>query len=327
MGMGGGSRRADAVTMTIQPYQRCSGLFPVWRAAPTGAADGMGHRGRSRPRPGFALVELLVVMAIIGTLSGLLLTAVSRVREAARRVQCSNNLKQMGLGVGSYESSRRSFPPGSDQIPSPPLAPTGTQHAWSSFLLPHIEEQSLAATIDYKAPWNAPGRNAAAADIVIPLYVCPSGMLSFKGKQDYGGISGTFIVPTGRRVPLPDALSCGTIVSVTKTGQWGIRPAEVIDGLSSTLLIGEAVDRAINPGLKFDGPDHVSWAWGANRITQNTSFINNPFEPSIRSHHIGGAFAAFADGHCAFLDGMMDPDVLFALCTRNGGESNAPGGN
>ena len=67
-----------------------------------------------------------MVMAIIGTLSGLLLTAVSRVREAARRVQCSNNLKQMGLGVGSYESSRRSFPPGSDQIPTPPLAPTGT---------------------------------------------------------------------------------------------------------------------------------------------------------------------------------------------------------
>ena len=89
---------------------------------------------------GFALVELPVVMAIIGTLAGLILPAISQARETARKTECVNNLQQMTLGVCAYESARRVFPPGVDAIPAGEALPYGTQHAWSSFILPSIEE-------------------------------------------------------------------------------------------------------------------------------------------------------------------------------------------
>jgi len=124
---------------------------------------------------GFALVELLVVMAIIGTLAGLILPAISQARETARKTQCVNNLKQMTLGVCAYESARRVFPPGVDAIPAGDALPYGTQHAWSSFILPYIEEQVLASTIHYKASWNGPGANATD-------YFQPSGRLVFPAR-------------------------------------------------------------------------------------------------------------------------------------------------
>lgn len=276
---------------------------------------------------GFSLVELLVVISIIGTLGGLLLSAVSRVREAGRRVQCSNNLKQSSLGACAYQSSRRTFPPGADAIAAGPSLPSGTQHAWSSFILPQIEEQAIASSIDYRALWNAPGNNAAAAERSVSSYICPSGALFFPGKQDYGGISGTHIIPSGMESFLPNANSCGTMIVVTEAGRWGITPSQISDGLSNTLLIAESVDRARPAELVGDGPNHLPWAWGANAFSQNARFINASGEMCIRSNHIGGAYGSFADGHCAFLDETIDPDVLAAICTRDGGEMNAAGSN
>jgi len=282
------------------------------------------HDHFRRPR-GFALVELLVVVAIIGTLSGLLLSAVSHVREAGRKLQCSNNLKQMTLGVCAYQASRRTFPPGTEAIPAGPALPGGTECAWSSFILPQIEEAAIAAQIDYGARWDAPGANATAANLMIPTYVCPSGVLFFPGKQDYGGIAGTYIIPSGMDRPAPDAHFSGTLIPVVSATRRGVMPSEVLDGLSSTLLVAESVDRGHPPQWSAGGPDHLPWAWGANIIYQNAPFINSKDELCIRSNHIGGAFGAFADGHVRFLDENLDTDVLAALCTRSGGETNTAG--
>ncbi len=280
------------------------------------------HDPSRHPR-GFALVELLVVLAIIGTLSGLLLSAVSHVREAGRKLQCSNNLKQMSLGVCAYEASRRTFPPGVDAIAAGPSLPFGTQHAWSSFILPQIEEQAIASSINYRTLWNALGGNADAASHSIPLYICPSGSVFFPGKQDYGGISGTHIVPTGQQWPAANPSFNGIIIAATSAGLWGVSPSQVIDGLSRTLLIGEAVDRGSPVGTDTSGIENLVWAWGTNTFAQNATFINSTTGQGLRSHHVGGAYGSFADGRCTFLDETMDPDVLAAICTRDGGESKA----
>ena len=144
-------------------------------------------RRRSRgSRVGFSLVELLAVVAVIGTLVSLSLPAVQHAREAARRTSCSNNLHQMGLALSGYEAARRSFPPGDDAI-------TFRHHAWSSFILPYLEEGNLGHRVDYSRRWNAVGGNADLADQVVSTYICPSGMERFPGKQDYGGILGTSV--------------------------------------------------------------------------------------------------------------------------------------
>ena len=268
-----------------------------------------------------------MVMAIVGTLSGLLLTAVSQVREAGRRLQCSNNIKQATLGVCTYQAAQRSFPPGKEAAPAGAALPGGTEHAWSSFILPQIEEQAIASRIDYLARWDAPGENSTAASRTIRTYICPSGLLTFPGKQDYGGIAGTYIIPSGMEQPASGPHSSGTLIPVVSLGRRGVLPSEVLDGLSSTLLVAESVDRGRPPGWSGGGPDHLPWAWGANVIYQNAPFINARDEQGIRSNHIGGAFGAFADGHCRFLDENLDADVLAAICTRSGGELNTGGAN
>ena len=107
---------------------------------------------RKNARSGFTLVELLVVIAIIGILVGLLLPAVQAAREAARRMQCSNNIKQLALALHNYESAHKSFPPGSISPrlsgTYPPTAPGTNQartagYSWSMFILPYIEQSAI----------------------------------------------------------------------------------------------------------------------------------------------------------------------------------------
>jgi prepilin-type N-terminal cleavage/methylation domain-containing protein len=121
-------------------------------------------------RRAFTLVELLVVIAILGTLIGLTLPAIQSVRESARRSQCKNNLKSMGIALLAYESSNQAFPPGDDAV-------TRRYHAWSSFILPFLDQDSVARQIDYRKAWNAPGGNDVISDVVLPVYVCPTGMV------------------------------------------------------------------------------------------------------------------------------------------------------
>lgn len=133
-------------------------------------------------RPGFTLVELLVVIAIIGILVGLLLPAVQAAREAARRMQCQNNMKQIGLTIHNFESAYKFFPPARvDAAPGFPVtefgvpAPTtGTiQHGPGVFLLPYMEQNAVYNLYDLKQNWSSTA-NAAAIASRIPSFICPS---------------------------------------------------------------------------------------------------------------------------------------------------------
>ncbi|MCC7084861.1 MAG: DUF1559 domain-containing protein [Pirellulales bacterium] len=130
---------------------------------------------RHLPR-GFTVVELLVVIAVIGILIALLLPAVQSARAAARRTQCANNLKQIGLGMHNYVGVRKSFPPG--QLEQTHLGcPTGTAGckvvAWNAFFLDWIEEAAIAHLLRFKHPL-ADAENREATAIKIPVYLCPS---------------------------------------------------------------------------------------------------------------------------------------------------------
>src|SRR5690242_2517716 len=127
-------------------------------------------------RTGFTLIELLVVIAIIGVLIGLLLPAVQKVREAAARTQCVNNLKQIGLACHSYHDANNSFPPGYiDGNPAGPSTPdndVGPGWGWAAFLLPYVEQQNLYKQINF-SQGVATGSNAALAQLPLKVYQCP----------------------------------------------------------------------------------------------------------------------------------------------------------
>src|SRR5437588_10041408 len=119
-----------------------------------------------RHRRGFTLIELLVVIAIVAVLIGLLLPAVQKVREAAARSACQNNLKQIGLALHNYEGSY-------GNLPASRTFPNGSSFSGHSKLLAYIEQEPAARLIDFTVPWNNP-KNAAACAAVVKVFLCPS---------------------------------------------------------------------------------------------------------------------------------------------------------
>jgi len=168
--------------------------------------------------------------------------------------------------------------------------------------------------------WNAPGANAAAANANVAVYVCPSGIVSAPGKADYGGVSGAWIIADGVPFRPEVGLSNGMLISLDgKTDP--VRAGTVTDGMSATLLVAEAVDRREAADAADQSGDLGRWAV-MNCFVQAVPFINARGS-EIRSHHPHGAHGGFGDGHVAFLNDSMDPGVLSAICTRNGGEAVA----
>src|SRR5262249_29276823 len=145
---------------------------PAVSPNPRGAAMPR-HLTTARQR-GFTLVELLVVIAIIAVLIGLLLPAVQKVREAANRTACTNNLKQLGLALHNYHDSNRTFPPGAvGPLAALPQFAALKHHGLGAYLLPYLEQQALASRYRWDISWFDPP-NQPVVNVQLPVWQCPS---------------------------------------------------------------------------------------------------------------------------------------------------------
>ena len=215
--------------------------------------------GRRGGRIGFTLIELLVVIAIIGILIALLLPAVQKVREAANRASCSNNLKQIGLAVHSYHDAYGSFPPGGVTEGYCCSTPSGTN--WALAILPFLEQQNLSNRYDFNQVNESPANEYVRTQSV-KVYVCPSDASPFEPAHPESGPGDTLLYMPGNYRAVSgksidgslywdnaDALSMprewrGAMHSVwTEKGLSCERFAAVTDGTSNTLMVGEYATR------------------------------------------------------------------------------------
>jgi prepilin-type N-terminal cleavage/methylation domain-containing protein/prepilin-type processing-associated H-X9-DG protein len=200
-------------------------------------------------RRAFTLVELLVVIAIIGVLLGLLLPAVQKVRHAAMRLSCANNLKQLSLATGMYQDTVLYYPPGVER----PADSRQRQASLFVYLLPYLEQDNLFNQWDFTDPVaNWTGGPTARAATVLNVFVCPADTLRpnpqdhgnnlFAALTSYGGNGGT-------RSMLPETATANGIFFETGTlarpypGQKPIRLEDISDGTSNTILFGERYHR------------------------------------------------------------------------------------
>jgi prepilin-type processing-associated H-X9-DG protein len=269
------------------------------------------------------LIELLVVLAIIAVLVALLLPAMQRARESARRAQCQNNLRQLGIAMALHANARGSFPTGCiGHRPEPPVS-IPRAISWNVQLLPFIERESLAAAFHCSLPSSDAANKPVGATIVTD-FLCPSteqtDLHNFKGLwkgcafTDYAGIYG---VEGPGRARDKDDESIQTIADASLGVYLYEEPVatkQVIDGLSKTAAVAETVDRR---------ETETEWVNGQNIFAQQeASPINFDIDPGgeIGSPHPGGASLVFCDAHVEFVMETIDQSVLVALLTRAGGE-------
>jgi prepilin-type processing-associated H-X9-DG protein/prepilin-type N-terminal cleavage/methylation domain-containing protein len=303
----------------------------------------MFHRGHlDRPRA-FTLVELLVVIAIIAVLIGLLLPAVQSAREAARRAQCTNNLKQTGLALQNYHEARRQLPEG--WLCNSSDAEVGNGWGWASRILPYVEETTLSKSIVITGSISAV--SSTVKETVIQSFLCPSDASAGRPTFNPGSPSGDEEEDDHHPDESPggDTYSRTNYVGMFGTNGWHAEPPEpaepfagngmfyansrmpfrhVTDGLSKTIMVGER-DSRIGGSLWIGMVDTTVAAPIARVVAHGHHPPNgNPAEQhfgDLSSRHQGGANVVFADGHCEFIAESVDEAVFQKQCTRAGGEN------
>jgi prepilin-type N-terminal cleavage/methylation domain-containing protein len=305
-------------------------------------------------RQAFTLIELLVVIAIIAVLMGLLLPAVQKVREAAARIKCENNLKQIGLALQTYHDANTGFPPG--YAASGPYVDGASDTApgwgWAAFILPHLEQDNVYRQLKL----NQPVQNSPAVQTTLQVFLCPSDLAP----------QGAFPVPDGfgktvcLTAPTSYAACCGGDETDTRDATGAgvfyrnsrIRIGDIKDGTSSTILVGERAwaqangvwAGAIPGGVLKRGQSNpcqpnIPGAWyPSSTLAIAHAHLNNALQDpdgsagmdDFSSMHTGGSLFVFADGSVHFLrsvsmdnpDGSYTADGLTfqALATRANGE-------
>lgn len=268
---------------------------------------------RGRIRAGFTLIELLVVISIISALIALLLPAVQQAREAARVSQCKNNLKQFGIALHNFHETYSELPEGNS-------AKDDLYHSWGTRLLPHLDQAPLFARYDFSKPWldvtTPPNGNLGLATVNLPVFLCPSTGHDFAGATDYGGIYGSSLSGLPFSHSAGGAFDSGVLLAVgfdlPERRKERISFADVTDGLSNTIAIGEDAGRP--------AADGGMWANGFN-ILPLDSRPGLDRANSLYSDHHSGAHTLFADGSVHFISDNIDLFVLGSLATRNNNEA------
>lgn len=277
-----------------------------WVKIPLMAEKPQGFGGRCRQdgpaARAFTLVELIVVITIIGVIMSLLLSGVSAAREASRRAQCSNHMRQLGLGLHNYHSLYDRFPIGDD-------VQSGKYGCWITAILPQIEQAAIAERFDTRLAWNAP-TNLPTTFSIIPTLRCPSSIVDFPGDTDYSGIIGSALADES--AVLSSGLNNGVLIESHDRRRHGVSIPEIYDGSSYTVCIAEVVDRLED--------EHGLWADGRSCISHDNGGINIDNSDEIFSFHPGGAYVVLADSAVRFLTQSIDPKLVGALCSRGGRE-------
>ena len=279
---------------------------------------------RPTRRPGMTLVELLVVIAIIALLIALLLPAVQGVREAARRTQCGNHMRQACLGILAYEQSQGMLPPGWTKAASGQSMPKS--HSFYTYILPHLEQLAIHDRVDWNQNWNAPV-NAAALAVELPIAVCPSAP---GGRQFVADYAACELISSSAYSPLVSSNAITSRPSWTGTLRNGPRAAaDIRDGLSNTWLLFEDAGRPQGwADGRPTGSTNVSGARWADvesyfhvheqRAGKMQNVTNNN---EIYSFHLGGATYGMGDGAVRFASDTLDPEVFVSLFTGKAGDT------
>jgi prepilin-type processing-associated H-X9-DG protein/prepilin-type N-terminal cleavage/methylation domain-containing protein len=278
-------------------------------------------------RVGLTLTELLVVLAIIGTLAALVLPAVQAARETARRAQCQVNLRELGLAMALHAERGGAYPIGCIgcklSLPSEEGPPAPQRFiAWNVHLLPFLEQAALWNAFDFSIASYEPANKAVGANVV-EVFLCPSteeellrqtkGLWQGTAFSDYAGIYG--VEGGDRTASDPHAKQwLGDEWLGVMLYEEPVAPREITDGLAKTACIAETVLRRRIESEWVNGHNLFAHE-GSSPINQASGLGNE-----IGSPHPGGASLVFCDGHVEFITESIEQTVLNAMLTKAGGD-------